>query len=166
MSRADSWDWLFVVIFIAFALTSFIMDPLAAFHVPLSAASPCPIIRASYSWATMTDPLWLDDPPWVQLQTGISVFVYGPFYVISIFAWLGRRNWIRVPSLVVAGALAVNTIVYTVADYLTGGVQRPFLFFVVNLPYFALAVGLVWRFSHRVPFAPLGAVVPCLPQDA
>ena len=62
MSRADSWDWLFIIAFVAFALTSFIMDPLAAFHVPLSAASPCPIIRASYSWATMTDPLWLDDP--------------------------------------------------------------------------------------------------------
>jgi arachidonate 15-lipoxygenase len=166
MSRADSWDWLFLIAFFAFALTSFIMDPLAAFHVPLSATSSCPIIRASYSWATMTDPLWLEDPPWVQVQTGISVFVYGPFYVLSFIAWLMRANWIRIPSLVFAGALAVNTVVYTVADYMTGGVGKPVLFFLVNLPYFALAVGLVWRMSHRVPFAPRGAKEPCLPQYA
>ena len=37
MSRADSWDWLFIVAFVFFALTSFLMDPLAAFHIPLSA---------------------------------------------------------------------------------------------------------------------------------
>ncbi|MDB4966847.1 MAG: Arachidonate 15-lipoxygenase [Myxococcales bacterium] len=166
MSRADSWDWLFILLFAAFAMTSALVDPLAAFHVALSADSPCPIIRSSYWWASFTDPLWLIDPPWVQVQTGISVFIYGPFYLLSIYAWLTRGNWIRIPSLVFAGALAVNTVIYTIADYMTGSVAHPIFFLLVNLPYFLLPCGLVWRFSHRVPFAPKGARVPSLPQDA
>jgi arachidonate 15-lipoxygenase len=166
MSRADSWDWLFIITFVAFALTSFIMDPLAAFHIPLSATSPCPIIRASYSWAMSTDPLWIEDPPFVQIQTGLSTFLYGPFYLVLIYAFVKRRNWVRVPAIWFAGALATNVITYVGAEFLGHKVAKPVIFVLVNLPYFALSVGLAFRFSPKVPFAPRGKQSPSLPQNS
>jgi hypothetical protein len=142
------WDWLIIVGCIAFAATSFLVDPLAMFGVPMRADSDSAIVRAVSGWATRTDPLWLEDPPMLRVQTGLSVFLYGPFYLLTMVAMLTKRHqFLRVPALVFAGALASNVIIYTVAAFVGYHVASPLLFVVVNLPYLLFAIGLIWRFA-------------------
>ena len=127
-------------------LLTFVIDPLSAFGVPLTADSANPLARAMFRFASQTDPLLLEDPPMLRAQTGVSMFVYGPFYLLLIYALVRRAAWIRVPALVFAGALAINVVVYVTADFVGYHIANPVLFIGVNLPYFLLAVGLVLRF--------------------
>jgi len=156
MTRAEriGWDWLIIVACIAFAATSFLVDPLAAFGVPMRMDSDSAIVRAVSGWATQNDPLWLENPPMLRVQTAISVFIYGPFYLLMLTALLLKRhNFLRVPALVFAGALASNVIIYTVAAFVGYHVQSPFIYVVVNLPYLLFAIGLIWRFAPAPPVA-------------
>ncbi len=146
--RLTRLEWLIVVLCAFFALTSFLVDPCAAFGIPVDVHSKCPIIPQSSWWAVYTDPLWLADPPMLRVQTGISVFVYGPYYVLAIVAILKRAAWIRVPSLLLAGALTVNVIVYVVAAFLGYHVNHPIAFIGVNVPYLILPVALVARYGR------------------
>jgi hypothetical protein len=155
MKAPLSWgDRILMLCLFAFALSSFLMDPLAAFHIPLSASSSCPVIRASYAWAQLTDPLWIQDPPFVRIDTFISVFIYGPMYVLMVLAFWRRWNWIRLPAIVISGALATNVITYVGAEFIGDQVAKPLLFVAVNAPYFLVAAALVWRMRGREPFAP------------
>jgi hypothetical protein len=146
------WDWLIIVGCMAFAATSFLVDPLAAFAVPVQVDSDSAIVRAVSDWATRNDPLWLENPPMLRVQTALSTFVYGPFYLLTMVALLLRRHqFLRVPALVFAGALASNVIIYTVAAFVGYHVASPLLFVVVNLPYLLFAIGLIWRFGVPAP---------------
>jgi hypothetical protein len=140
-------DWLIVTACAAFALTSFLVDPISAFGIPVDPASACPVIRAVSSWAVRTDPLWLENPAMLRVQTGISVFLYGPFYILLMLATLRRWSFIQVPALVFSGALTVNVLIYVGAAFVGHRVTEPVLFLLVNLPYLGLAVGLTVRYA-------------------
>jgi hypothetical protein len=144
-----AWDWILMVLCAAFAMTSFLVDPLSAFNVGVDANSTNAIVRSVSNWALRTDPLWLENPPLLRVQTGISVFVYGPFYLLTIVALLKRLTFIRVPAMVVGGALAVNVITYVVASLVGYHVAEPALFVTVNVPYLLLAILLIVRFAPR-----------------
>jgi len=143
-----AWDWLLIFACVAFAVTSFVVDPVSAFGVPLAADSTSPVTRALWGWATLSDPLLLEDPPLLRVQTALSVFIYGPFYVLLAIALARRAAFIRVPALVFAGALASNVIIYMVAAFVGYHVARPGLFLAINLPYLMLAIGLILRFAR------------------
>jgi hypothetical protein len=140
-------EWIIVVMCGFFALTSFLVDPCSAFNIPIDAHSKCPIIRATSQWAQRTDPLWLANPPVVRIQTGLSVFVYGPFYLLTIGALFRKASWIRLPALLISGALFTNVLVYIIASFIGYHVNQPLTFLAVNLPYALLPVALVKRFG-------------------
>lgn len=140
-------EWAIVALCAFFALTSFLVDPCSAFGIAVDVNSKCPIIRASSQWAVKTDPLWLANPPMLRVQTGISVFVYGPLYVMTIIAVFKQLAWIRLPALLLSGALTVNVLVYVIAAFLGYHVNEPIPFIAVNLPYLILPVLLVKRFA-------------------
>ena len=140
-------EWLIVLLCGSSALTSFLIDPCSAFNIPIDVHSKCPIIRASSQWAEFTDPLWLANPPMLRVQTGLSVFIYGPFYLLTIVALVKRADWIRLPALMIAGALIVNVLVYVIAAFIGYHVNHPIIFVAVNLPYVILPLALIKRFG-------------------
>ncbi len=89
----------------------------------------------------------------LRVQTALSVFVYGPFYLVLLVALVKRTDFIRVPALVFAGALGSNVVIYTVAALALYRVAEPLLFVTVNLPYLGLAVALVRRYGRPVAAA-------------
>lgn len=147
MPKLTKLEWAIVVSCAAFAITSFLIDPVAAFGIPIDVHSKCPIIAATSKWALQTDPLWLANPPMLRVQTGISVFIYGPFYVLTIIALFKRASWIRLPALIVSGALACNVIVYVVAAFVGYHVNQPVFFVLVNVPYLVLPALLIKRYG-------------------
>jgi hypothetical protein len=140
-------EWLIVLMCGGFALTSFLIDPCSAFNIPIDVSSKCPIIRASSRWAEFTDPLWLANPPMLRVQTGLSVFVYGPFYVATIVALAKEAGWIRLPALLISGALIVNVLVYVIGAFIGYHVNHPIIFVAVNVPYVILPMLLIKRFG-------------------
>jgi hypothetical protein len=125
-------DLFFAVIFSAFAVTSVISDSLVAMGIPMTPDSPSAIARANYWYAAGTDPLLLNPPVWMRMATGLSGFVYGPFYLLLVWALIKGKNWIQLPAVIYA----------TMIISITGFVMFPEEFFgepalrVTNVPKF------------------------------
>lgn len=52
-----------------------------------------------------TDPLLLHPPIGLEIQTFISAFVFGPFYLLLVYAFSTGRDWIRMPAILYVSAM-------------------------------------------------------------
>lgn len=146
-------DRVLVACFGVFAFTSICMEPYITFGVDL-ARTTGPLGRAWYFYAAHWDPLFLDQPTYMRVMTGIDEWVYGPMYLVLIYAFIRRRNWIRLPGLLYCGAIIYSTLVYFLTEFVSQG-QRANLAMVVlvNIPYTIVPCLLVWRLRHPNVFA-------------
>src|SRR5262245_3261717 len=134
-----------------FAFTSICMEPYITFGVDLARATD-PLGRAWYFYARSWDPLSLEQPTYMRVMTGIDEWLYGPMYLVLIYAFVRRREWIRGPALLYCGAIIYSTLVYFVIEFLSEG-QRANLAMVVlvNIPYTIVPCVLAWRVWGRAP---------------
>ena len=104
-------DWFFIIAFSSFALTSFLADAVNAILKP----DPNWYFMARMvheHYARGTDPLLIANPRFLQTGTALSAFVFGPFYVMMVYAFVRGRNWIRVPAIFYAGMIVESVILY------------------------------------------------------
>jgi hypothetical protein len=146
-------DRLLVVCFCVFAFTSIFMEPYITFGVDLARTTD-PLGRAWFFYARNWDPLFLDQPAYMRVMTGIDEWVYGPMYLVLIYTFVRRREWIRVPALLYCGAIIYSTLVYFLTEFLSEG-QRANLTMVtlVNVPYTIVPCLLAWRLWRAPLFA-------------
>ena len=88
----------------AFAATSFLFDRAAAMDT-VGPDSADPFGRALWMYGMRFDPLVAENPLFLRLMSGISAFVFGPFYVVLAWGLVKGRNWIRMPTIVWASAM-------------------------------------------------------------
>ncbi len=90
----------------------------------------------------------------MRVMTGIDEWVYGPMYLVLIYAFVRRREWVRLPALLFGGAIIYSTLVYFLTEFLSEG-HRANLTMVtlVNIPYTIVPCLLVWRLWRPRPFA-------------
>ena len=93
-------DWFFVLAFAFFAFTSAFSDAVVARGIALAPDSPHFWARANWWYAQGTDPLLLRPPTGLRVQVAISAFVFGPFYLLLVYAFVAGKNWIRMPAIV------------------------------------------------------------------
>jgi hypothetical protein len=103
------WDVLFIVAFSLFAVTSAIADAIPTLGIAMAADAPTFLGRANYWYAYGCDPLFLHPPTWMRLVTGLSAFLYGPFYLVLVYALLRARDWIQLPAVIYATMIAAIT---------------------------------------------------------
>jgi hypothetical protein len=138
-------DRVLVAFFALFAFTSIVMEPYITFGVDLARATD-PFGRAWYFYARKWDPLFLDRPVYMRVMTGIDEWIYGPMYLVLIYAILRRRPWIRSPALLYCGAIIYSTLVYFFIEFLSEGHRANLLMVtVVNAPYTIIPCLLAWR---------------------
>jgi hypothetical protein len=144
-------DRVLIACFALFAFTSIFMEPYVTFGVDLTRAGG-PLARAWYFYARSWDPLFLDPPLYLRVMTGVDEWIFGPMYVVLIYAFLRRREWIRAPALLYCGAIVYSTLVYFLTEFLGEG-QRANLAMVtaVNIPYAIIPCALAWRFWGSGP---------------
>jgi len=152
-------DWFFVLVFLAFALTSFAVDVPMLFGI----GSVKDRLAASYADA---DPLFLSPPPFLHVAMAVSGLVWGPLYLYFVWGFLRGRNEIRVPALMYAGALTLAMLMI-IAEELWSPVPgwrtpRPGKFLALNLPYLVVPVLLAVRMRHPFPFG--GGIVAAEPM--
>jgi hypothetical protein len=152
-------DWLFVLAFSFFAFSSFFSDSLVARGIPLAPDSPSFWARASYRYAAGTDPLLLHPPISLEIQTFVSAFVFGPFYLVLVYAFATGRDWVRMPAVVYVAAMVYGMVVFLGTEFL-GGMPPTNLakFFGFNLPYLVMPLLLGIRMRGRHPFSRPGGM--------
>jgi hypothetical protein len=149
-------DVFFAVLFSAFTVTSLISDLLPTVGVDFSRPSGNFFVNSNYWYAHDADPLFMHPPDWMRIVTGLSAFVYMPFYVVLVFALLTGRNWIQLPSVVYA------TMIVTLTGIVVFGVEffgdpatrtgNPAKFLAFNLPYVLVPLLLLVRMRAPKPF--------------
>ena len=96
--RERPFDWFFIVVFSLFTITSLISDMLPTLGVDISSPSSNFFVNSNYWYASDTDPLFMEPPVWMRIVTGLSAFVYMPFYVVLVISLIRGWNWIQLPS--------------------------------------------------------------------
>jgi len=84
-------DLFFAVVFCAFTVTSLISDLLPTIGVDFSRPSGNFFAQSNYWYAHDADPLFMNPPVWMRIVTGLSAFVYMPFYIVLVAALV--KGW-------------------------------------------------------------------------
>lgn len=149
-------DAILAVVFLWFAVTSGISDALPTLGVEMAPDSPNPLARANYWYAAGTDPLFLHPPVWMRFVTGLSAFVYGPFYLVLAWALWRGRNWIQLPAVIYATMISGITGVIVFGVEFFGEPEwrtpNPVKFLSFNLPYVLVPLLLLVRMRKPLPF--------------
>ena len=150
-------DVFFAVVFSAFTVTSCISDLLPTVGVDFSQPGGNFFVRSNYWYAHDTDRLFMQPPDWMRIVTGLSAFVYMPFYIVLVVALLTGRQWIQLPSVIYATMIVTLTgiVVFGVeffgeAAWRTG---NPAKFLAFNLPYVLVPLLLLVRMRKPLPFS-------------
>ncbi|GAA3740793.1 hypothetical protein GCM10022239_15670 [Leifsonia bigeumensis] len=150
-------DVFFLVIFSLFIVTSLISDLLPTLGVDFSQPSDNFFVNSNYWYAHDADPLFLHPPVWMRFVTGLSAFVYPVFYVLLVISIVRGWNWIQLPSVIYATAIAVITGVVVFGVEFFGEpefqTQNPLKFLAFNLPYVLIPILLLIRMRKPLPFA-------------
>ena len=153
--RSRPFDAFLVFCFSLFAVSSLVFEPFIVFDVDLSTASD-PVGKTWYWYASSFDPIFLDTPLWLRIMCGIDAFVFGPFYLVLIYALVRARSWIRVPALLYAAAIVYSTVVYfgyEVLDPANRAQANLSAVFLINIPFTLVPLLLLWRMSSANPSA-------------
>ena len=137
--------------FLGFAATSFLFDRAAALDwVGPDVADP--FGRALWWFAQRWDPLVGQNPLFLRVMSGISAFVFGPFYLVLAWALVKGRAWIRTPAIAYAVVMLYSMVVH-VAVELWGELPPPNLpvFFGVYAAYVIAPIVLLRRMATGWP---------------
>jgi emopamil binding protein len=150
-------DVFFAVVFSAFIVTSCISDLLPTVGVDFSHPGGNFFVHSNYWYAHDADPLFMHPPDWMRIVTGLSAFVYMPFYFVLVAALATGRNWIQLPAVIYA------TMIVTLTGIVVFGVEffgeaatrtgNPAKFLAFNLPYVLVPLLLLVRMRKPLPFA-------------
>ncbi|QRP43550.1 emopamil-binding family protein [Amycolatopsis sp. FDAARGOS 1241] len=149
-------DVFFAIVFAAFTVTSLISDLLPTVGVDFSRPSSNFFVNSNYWYAHDADVLFMHPPDWMRIVTGLSAFVYMPFYVVLVACLLAGKNGIQLFAVIYA------TMIVTLTGVVVFGVEffgdpalrtdNPAKFLAFNLPYVLVPLLLLIRMRKPLPF--------------
>jgi hypothetical protein len=149
-------DIVFAVVFAAFTVTSVISDLLPTVGVDFSHPSANFFVQSNYWYAHDADPLFMHPPDWMRIVTGLSAFVYMPFYLVLVYSLVTGRNWIQLPAVIYATMIVSLTgiVVFGVEFFGEAALRthNPAKFLVFNVPYVLAPLILLVRMRKPLPF--------------
>lgn len=110
------------------------------------------IVDLEQWWGHHFDPLLNARPVWWRATIWIDALFFGPYYAFAIYAFLKRRNWIRVPSIIYASVMLTNVTII-LSEEIWGQHATPHLAAVVgaNASWVIIPILMLIRMS-REPF--------------
>lgn len=152
--RDRPFDAFLVFWFALFAVSSLVFEPFIVFDVDLSTTTD-PFGQTWHWYASSFDPIFLDTPLWLRIMCGIDAFVFGPFYLVLIYALSRARTWIRIPALLYGAAIVYSTAVYfgyEVLDAANRTQANLLAVFLINIPFTIVPLLLLWRMRNAPAF--------------
>ena len=154
--RERKFDYLFVIFFSWAFITCIISDAIPTLGIVESPHSSNILARWNYSYASVNDPLFLHPPVWMRFVTGLSAFVYAPFYLVLIFALVKSKEWIQLFSVIygslivgITGVVVFGVEFFGEAEWRT---HHPITFLAFNAPYVLIPLLLIIRMRKPLPF--------------
>lgn len=149
------------ILFITYVvdLEQLVIPDVAHFTYPIW--PPGPAIDLMHWWGHMFDPLLIARPAWWKMTIWLDDLLFGPFYIVAIFAYIKGKEWIRIPSVIYSSILLTNVIIILGDEY--SGIHAAPNFLVVfleNLPWLLFPLYIIyrmWRYPH--PFTRLASEV-------
>jgi hypothetical protein len=147
-------DRLIILAFVLFACTSVFVDRLAALDVDVCGEGS---LGGSLCWYGRTlDPLFLANPQWLRVMSGISAFVFGPSYVVMAWAFWRGVDAVRGPALTWAVMILYSMVVHLWMEFFGEHPSpRPLVLIAVYLPYAVVPLLVAWRLREQRPFSRL-----------
>jgi hypothetical protein len=144
-------DLVLIGFFAIFAVTSLVMEPYFVFGVDYHRAGDP--FAAGWLFYSQYDPAFLDRPLFLRVMCAIDFVVFGPFYLVLIYAFWKGRDWIRLPALLYVTAVVYSTVVYFAWEFI-GERARANLPMVVacNIPYTIVPLVAAFRLRRSRPF--------------
>jgi len=111
------------------------------------------LANALRGYTTSVDPLFGVMPFYVRALMILSLFAFGPMDVLVVYAFVRRREWIRIPALVFAGAQIAAMTTYFLIEALGDIPPRSWpLLVAANGPYLLFPALLVFRLRRAPVF--------------
>jgi hypothetical protein len=121
-------------------------------HFTYPAWPPRAIVDLGHWWGSAFDPLLNARPVWWRATIWIDAVVFGPYYAFAIYAFIRRRNWIRLPSIIYASVMLTNVTII-LSEEIWGPHATPHLLNVIgaNASWIIAPALLIWR-MRKEPF--------------
>jgi hypothetical protein len=144
-------DWFFVAVFAFFAFSSFFSDSRHALGLLEGDAFWA---RANQWYADLAqDHFFIAGHDYVRVNTGISGMVFGPFYLLLVYAFIKGKNWIRIPAFIYVGAMMHGVTEFFILEYWIGPPPgNSLVFWAFNGPYGVIPLFLAYRMRKPNPF--------------
>jgi EXPERA (EXPanded EBP superfamily) len=144
-----------------------------AVHFAYPIWPPHPIVDLIHAYGRMYDHDLIARPVWWKMTIWIDNLLFGPFYVVAIYAFVKGKNWIRLPSIIYASILLTNVTIIlgeeNAGQYASPNFPLVLLANLAWLVFPLLVIGRMWRserpFTRPVPLPGTVAVAP-LPSAA
>ena len=155
--KQRGFDYVFIVFFSWAFISCMISDAIPTLGIVQSPDSPNILAQINYAYSSVNDPLFMHPPIWMRFVTGLSAFVYAPFYLVLVYALIKGKNWIQLPSVIYA------TMIVTLTGIVVFGVEflgepeyrtpNPLGFLAYNTLYVLIPLLLLIRMRKPQPFA-------------
>ncbi len=90
----------------------------------------------------------------MRFNTGCSGLVFGPFYLVLVYAFYRGENWIRTPGLLYVGAMMHGVLEFVWWEFTIGPApEKLLIFWAFNGPYVLVPILLGIRIWRPQPFA-------------
>jgi hypothetical protein len=98
------------------------------------------------------DPDLIARASWWRMTIWIDVLLFGPFYLVAIYAYITGKSWIRIPSIIY-GSMIITNVLIILGEERAGATPAPDFLFVLllNLPWLlvpAYVILRMWRDPH------------------
>lgn len=154
--RKRGFDIVFIVFFCWAIISCLISDAIPTLGIEQTADSPNILAQWNYAYASVNDPLFLHPPIWMRFVTGLSAFVYLPFYVLLVLAIFKGWNWIQVPAIIYGTMIASITGIIVFGVEFFGEAEwrtpNPAGFLAFNSLYVVIPLILIIRMRKEKPF--------------
>ena len=149
-------DIVFLVVFSAFIITCIISDSVPTLGIPQTPHSSYPPAVWNWMYSSANDPLYEHPATWMRFATGLSAFVYGPFYILLVIALAKGFNWIQLPAVIYATMISsITGIIIFGAEFFGPVGERsphPVIFLLYNGWYVLFPLLLLIRMREPMPF--------------
>ena len=120
-----------------------IADP---YHFSYPLWPPAPAVDAIHWWGNTFDPLLMARPVWWKMTIWIDNLVFGPFYVVALYAWARGRDWIRLPSLLYSAVMLTNVTIILGEEFAGPHASPHFpIVLLANLPWLLVPLAIIAR---------------------
>src|SRR5258708_2532654 len=107
---------------------------------------PPAAVDAIHSYGQHYDPVLIARPVWWKMTVLLDAVLFGPFYVIAIYAFVKGKNWIRIPCFLYSAMLFTNVVII-LGEERWGSTPAPNFgtVFLLNLPWLLFPILITAR---------------------